>query len=94
VIYNEDDFGKGADSSRSELESTEETVVEIPAESEEGNPAESEEEIDDPVSEGEVDDQPVLPRCSRQVSKPPVHYGIDNYTITVSILNNVAHQVD
>ena len=37
------------DSSRSELESTEETVVEVPAESE-----------DDPVSEGEVDDQPAL----------------------------------
>jgi len=47
VIFNEDDFGKGTDSSWSESKSTEETVVEIPAE--------SEEEIDDPVSEEEVD---------------------------------------
>ena len=44
VIFNEDDFGKSTDSGRSELESTEEAVVEVPAE--------SEEEIDDPNSEG------------------------------------------
>jgi len=53
VIFNEDDFGKGTDSSRSE---SEETIVEVPAE--------SEEETDDPVSEKEVDNQSVLPRRS------------------------------
>jgi len=35
VIFNEDDFGKGTDSSMSELESTEKTIVEVPAELEE-----------------------------------------------------------
>jgi len=56
VIFNEDDFGKGTDSSRSESESAEETIVEIPVE--------SEEETDDPVSEEEVNSQPILPRHS------------------------------
>ena len=35
MIFNQDDFGKGTDSSRSELKSAEETVAEIPAEPEE-----------------------------------------------------------
>jgi len=57
-------------------------------------PAESEEETDDPVNEEEVDDQPVLPRCAVRVSRPPVCYGIDDYTNTANVFNNVACQVD
>jgi len=71
---------------RSESESTEEAVVEIPAE--------PEEETDDPLSKEKVNDQPVLPRRSGQESRPPIHYGIDDYTNTVNVLSNVAHQVD
>ena len=83
MIFNENDFGKGADLSRSQLESTDETVVEIPAE--------PEEETDGLLNEEEVDGQPVLPG---RVSRPPFHYGIDDYTNTANVLSNVAHQVD
>jgi len=62
------------------LESTEETVVEVPAE--------SEEEIDDPVNEGEVDDQSILPKCSGRVSRPPFPYSIDDYSNTANMLSN------
>ena len=78
VIFNENDFGKSTNANELELENIEETIAEIPAESEKEE------------SEQEIDEQPEIElseplRRSQRVKRPPIHYGIDEFTNTANV---------
>ena len=78
VIFNENDFGKSTNANELELENIEETVAEIPAESEKEE------------SKQEIDEQPEIElseplRRSQRVKRPPIRYGIDEFTNTANV---------
>ena len=78
VIFNENDFGKSTNANEFELENIEETVAEVPAESEKEE------------SEQEIDEQPEIElseplRRSQRVKRPPIRYGIDEFTNTANV---------
>ena len=75
VIFNENEFGKSTDANELELENLKETVAEMPIESEK---EESEQEIDEPL------------RRSKRVSRPPVRYGIDEFTNTANVTSHIS----
>ena len=80
VIFNEKDFGKSTDTNELELENLKETVAEVPIESEK-------EESDE-----EMEEQPEPLRRSQRVSRPPVHYGIDEFTNIANVTCHIAYQ--
>ena len=80
VIFNENDFGKSTDATEIELENIKETVSEMPIESEKEE------------SEQEIDEQPEPIRHSHRESRPPVRYGIDEFTNTANVTSHIAYQ--
>ena len=82
VIFNENDFGKSTDTNKLELENIEkEPVEEIPVESEK---EESEQEIEEQL-------EPL--RWLQRTKRPPVRYGIDEFTNTANVTNQANYQV-
>ena len=78
VIFNENDFGKSTDANELELENLKETVAEMPIESEKEE------------SEQEIDEQSEPLRRSKRVSRPPVRYGIDEFTNTANVTSHIS----
>ena len=81
MVFNENEFEKSTNASEFELENTDKVVTEIPVESEK----ESEQEV-------HVNEQPEQLRQSERVRRPPVRYGIDEYTNTANVTSHVAYQ--
>ena len=82
VVFNENYFGKSTDTNKLELENTEEeSVEEIPVESEK---EESEQEIEEQI-------EPL--RRLQRTKRPPVSYGIDEFTNTANVTNQANYQV-
>ena len=80
VIFNENDFGKSTDANELELENIKETIAEVPTESEKEE------------SDQEMEEQPEPLRRSQRVSRPPVRYGIDEFTNTANVTSHIAYQ--
>ena len=77
VIFNEKDFGKSTDPNELELKAT---VAEVPK------------ELGKEESDEEIEEQPEPLRHSQRVSRPPVHYGIDEFTNTANVTSHIAYQ--
>ena len=82
VIFNENDFGKSTGANKLELENIEEeSVAEIPVESEKESDEENKEQL-----------EPL--RWSQRIKRPPVRYGIDEFTNTANVANYQAAKIE
>ena len=82
VIFNENDFGKSTGANKLELENIEEeSVAEIPVESEKEESDEENEEQLEPL------------RRSQRIKRPPLRYGIDEFTNTANVANYQAAKI-
>ena len=83
VIFNENDFGKSTGANKLELENiVEESVAEIPVESEKEESDEENEEQLEPL------------RRSQRIKRPPARYGIDEFTNTANVANYRAAKIE